>query len=293
MSTTQSVVWETKRLLEGNLVTPQNTLDGAILAGATSLALSETINGIAVGTELEIDQELFRVLSVQGSTVTVKGARRGTTAANHADGSDVFISPRFAVSGIVSALNATLAEMEAEGLFRETALDITYQSGVSGYDLTGSTTVLDVLAVGYQDEGSEQRYPRIGSWSLRRNMPTSTFPSGNSLVLDRGGISGLPLRVVYAAPFTRATALDDDLETDLGVPVSMHDIVSLGTSLRQMQGRDARRSYLEAQTDTRRSNEVPIGASQAAMTTMMRSYKDRLGQERMRLVQRYPYLNRR
>ncbi len=126
-----------------------------------------------------------------------------------------------------------------------------------------------------------------------RNMPTTTFPSGNALSIDSPGFPGLPLRIRYAAPFTQIAALTDDLTTTVGLPSSASDLIWLGAAIRQMESRDTRRSFLETQPDTRRSAEVPPGASQGSLTLLRKRFDERVGQERMRLVQRYPYFTRR
>lgn len=290
MSTAQAALWEVKRLLEGNLRSEMNTLSGSYTAGGTSLSFSEAMRSILDGAELEVDSELFRVTAVAGTTATVKGSQRGTTAANHASGANVFVNPRFSTASILSDMNATLAALESEGLYRETAVDITFNPVVVGYDLTGSTTVLDILEVRYKETGPAKRFPRIGSWDLLRNMNTADFPSGNALVLDEGGWPGLPLRIRYAAPFTPIAALTDDLTTTVGLPSSATDLVWLGAAIRGMESRDTRRTFLESQPDTRRSSEVPPGTGQGALTLLRRRFEERVGQERMRLLQRYPYL---
>ncbi len=293
MTTVLAATWDVKRLLEGNLRVEQNTLSGAYTAGGTSLTFTEAMRSILVDAELEIDSELFRVTAVSGSTATVKGAQRGTTAANHSSGANVYVNPRFTISSIVSDMNSTLSVLESEGLYREVAIDVTFNPEVSGYDLAGSSTVLDVLEIRYVDTGPDKRYPRIGSWSLLRNMATTDFASGNGVVLDSPGFPGLPLRIRYAAPFTPVALLTDDLVTTVGLPSSAQDLIWIGAAIRGMESRDTRRTFLESQPDTRRSSEVPPGTGQGSLTLLRRRFDERVGQERMRLIQRYPYLTRR
>ncbi len=292
MTTALALVTETRRLLEQNQRAEQNTLTGSYTAGGTSLTFSEAMRSILDGAELEIDSELFRVTGVASATATVKGAQRGTTAANHSSGANVLVNPRFPTISILSDMNHTLSEMEANGLYKVTAENITFNSEVSGYALT-ATDVREVLEVRYKDTGPDKRFPVIPSWSLLRNMDVSDFASGTAIVLDRGGFPGQPLRVRYATPFTRITSTADVLESTVGLSTSMLDLLPLGAAIRQMQTRDTRRSFLESQPDTRRSNEVPPGASQSAIREMRRTFDKRLGEERMRLIADYPYRNRR
>jgi len=288
VTTAADATWEVKRLVEQNLRVEQNTLNGSLTGSQTSVILSEPMRSVLEGAEIEIDSELMRVVSVSGQTATVKRGQRGTTATTHADGSNVFVNPRFSVFGILSDMNATLAILEAEGLFKETAVEVTYNPSVSGYDLTGSSTVLDVLEVRWQDDGPDKRFPKITSWSLLRNMNTSDFASGNAIVLDSSANPGRPIRIRYSAPFTRITVLTDDLQSTVGLTASMNDLLWVGAAIRQMEGRDTRRSFLETQLDTRRSSEVGGTAAQQSLNLLRKRFDDRLGEERARLLQRWP-----
>lgn len=292
MTTALALVTETRRILEQNERAEQNTTSGSYTAGGTSLTFSESMRSILEGAELEIDSELFRVTGVSGTTATVKGAQRGTTAANHASGTNVLVNPRFPVISIIADMNHTLSQMEAEGLYKVTAENITFNSEVAGYALS-ATNVRDVLEVRYKDTGPDKRFPQINSWSLLRNMDTADFTSGTAIVLDQGGFPGQPLRVRYSTPFTRITSTSDDIENTVGLTSSMLDLLPLGAAIRQMQSRDTRRSFLESQRDTRRSNEVQIGSSQNAIRELRRTFDLRIGEERMRLVSDFPYRNRR
>jgi hypothetical protein len=122
-----------------------------------------------------------------------------------------------------------------------------------------------------------------------RDMDTSIFPSGTALVIDSPGFPGLPLRVRYASDFTQFTSLTQDLTTDAGVSATADDLPAIGAAIRQMLGRDIKRTFLEAQPDTRRSTEVPPGVGQGALTLLRREYEDGINEERLRQVQRFPY----
>lgn len=71
------------------------TLTGAYTSGGASLAVSTYDSTIVqVNQVLLIDDELFLVTAVPGAgVITVAGAQFGTTAANHANGSSVYLLP--------------------------------------------------------------------------------------------------------------------------------------------------------------------------------------------------------
>lgn len=65
------------------------TLSGAILSGATSLVVASSTGAPSPDFRVRIDDELFKVTAVAGTTWTVTGAQEGTSAAGHASGAQV------------------------------------------------------------------------------------------------------------------------------------------------------------------------------------------------------------
>lgn len=291
MTTLSALIEETKSHLLGNTREQINVLNGALDASTTSVVLSDAMGSITAGAEIEIDQEVMRVRTVSGQTATVLRGNRGSTAATHSDGALVTVNPRFYRHRIIVDLNHALGDMSGSGLYQEVAVDLTFSPTVSGYDLTGSTdaNLLQILEVRYKNTGPEKRFPVISKWSLLRDMATTDFSTGNALVIDSPGFPGLPLRVRYARDFTDLVALTDDLTTTAGVPATAEDLPPIGAAIRQMAGRDIKRSFLETQPDTRRTGEVPPGIAQGAITTLRRMWAEGVDAERMRQVQRYPY----
>lgn len=293
MSTAQTMIYKCKEHLLGNTREEQNYLNGAYTAGGTSITLSDQMGTIAAGAELEIGTEIFRVRSVSGQSAVVAGAQMGTTASNHADGSLVIVNPRFRSASIFNDLNNALNDISAAGIYKETAVDITYNPVVSAYDITGSSdeTLMDILEVRYRQVGPTKRFPVIRNWSLMRDMDTAVFPSGNALVIDSPGFPGLPIRVRYAQRLAQFVNLTDDSQTVCGLRPTADDLPPIGAAIRQLMGRDIKRTFLEAQPDTRRAQEVPPGVAQGAITTLRRMFEQGIAEEHGRQVQRYPYRN--
>ncbi len=288
MTTAADWVHTTKRHLLGNTREELNQV-AAYTAGGTTLTFTYPLASIAAGADVEVDQEIFRVISVSGQVATVMGAQLGTSAANHAANTVAVVNPRFTTFGIVQDLNNCLSDLDGNGLYREVAINITFNPVVASYDITGSTTVLDVLECRFQQTGPTKRFPIIRNWSLLRDMDTAVFPSGNAITIDSPGFPGLPLRVRYAAPFTQITSLADDAQTTIGVSYTAQDLPPMGAAIRQMLGREIKRSFLEAQPDTRRAQEVQGGMAQASIRSLQQAYQAGIGEERMRQLQRFPY----
>lgn len=291
MTTAQQMIYRTKELLLGNTREEQNYLASNYTAGGTTLTFSDSMGSIAAGAELEIGTELFRVRSISGSSAVVVGAQMGTTAANHSTNDVVIVNPRFRSASIFTDLNNALNDMSAAGIYKETAVNITFNPVVSAYDLTGSTdeTLMDILEVRYQQVGPTKRYPVIRNWSLMRDMDTAVFPSGNALVIDAPGFPGLPLRVRYAQRLAQFVNLSDDSQTVCGVRPTGDDLPPIGAAIRQAMGRDVKRAFLESQPDPRRAQEVPPGVTQGAIQTLRRMFDQGVAEERQRQIQRYPY----
>lgn len=291
MTTLAQLVQETKLHLLGNTREELNSLASGYTAGATTMTFTYPMSSIQAGADIEVGTEVLRVMSVSGQTATVMGAQLGTTAANHSSGDTVVVNPRFYAASIITDLNHTLHDLAAEGLYKENYVDVTFNPVVSGYDLTGTSgqEILEILDVRFKQVGPTKRYPRIRNYSLMRNMDTAVFPSGNALVIDSGGFPGLPIRVWYATLFTEMTALTDDVTTTAGLRASADDLPPIGAAIRQMMSRDVKRTFLEAQPDTRRAQEVPPGAGQGAIQTLRRMWDAGVQGERMRQIQRYPY----
>lgn len=290
-TTLSALIQRTKLHLLGNTREELNKLAADYTAGAASLTFTYPPQSIAAGADLEIGAEVLRVMSISGQTVQVMGAQLGTVAANHTTGDTIIVNPRFYAHSIISDLNNAMNDMSGAGLYRENAIDVTFNPVVSGYDLTGSdpTTVLDILEIRYRETGPTKRYPVIRGWSLLRNMDATVFASGTAFIIDQGGFPGLPLRVRYSSSFTDLVNLTDGLVAVAGVAPTANDLPPIGAAIRQMMGRDVKRSFLESQPDTRRSAEVPPGVAQGAITTLRRMWDEGVSGERMRQLQRYPY----
>lgn len=267
-------------------------LDGSLDASTTSVVLADGTQATE-GGELAIDDEMLYVRSWNSGTktATVRRGHRGTTAAAHDDDAEVDVNPKFPRYQVRRALGEEIRSWTPD-VFRVEAIDIDTASGVSGYDIASiADDFLDVLDV--------QLGPRPGvddaavvrtSFYLTRGADTAIYPSGVGLVLT-GLIPSEPrdLRVIVSRGFT-TTSLDDDTdaEADIGLPASMLDIPPLGAAARLMVGREVKRTFGEGQGETRRAEEVPVGAASGTATYLRREVTRRLGEEAIRLRAQYP-----
>lgn len=291
-TTADDLISRTKLHLLGNTREEINQIAGDYTAGGGTLTFRYPLASIQAGANVEVDQEVFRVMSVEGLTAHVIGGQLGSSPANHDDATVVTVNPRFYRHSILSDLNNTLSDLDGAGLFQEREVNLTFNPAVSAYDITGSGLegpIIRILEVRYQAIGPSHRWPLIQEWSLMRDMDLSSFPSGNGLIINSaGGFPGRPLRVVYAVPFTQIQSVTDDLDA-IGLPATAQDLPPMGAAVRQMLGRDIKRTFLEAQPDTRRAQEVPPGTGQNAMRSLQQQYLMGIQDEKARQLQRFPY----
>lgn len=291
MTTVATVIEQTRRHLYAETRDELNKLSAGTDADDTALTFNYAVNGIQEGARLAIDLEELHVWSSSGTNAVVQRGVNGSTAATHASGALVYVNPRFTPFGILQALNDELRSLSSPGkLYRVATAVLTYESGTTGYDLTGVTDLLEPLDVAYDANDGTDAWPRLdrGLWRLARNLSTSDFPSGMALIVNGYAEPGRPLRVTYTAPFTANLAtLADNVETASGLPATAIDILPLGAAIRLTMGNEVARNSLD-QGETRRAGEVPAGARAGAMRGLLALYQQRVSEEVARLYSQNP-----
>lgn len=292
MTTPAELIAEARSHLYGRTRTQRNRLQGAVLAGATSLVCEYDVSSITAGTMLGIDLELFYVVSTDTAlkTVTVLPAQEGTAAAAHADDSTVWINPRWSDFHIFREMNNGLDYLTAEGgLYKITTLDITYNPAVYGYDLVGSSGLRpQILEIRYKVRNGTGDWPRIREFQVLRNMATTEFASGNALLLHESAYPGQPMRIRYKTGYTRLTALDNNVETVSGLHAEAHRILPLLAAWKLVARDETRRNNPDAQGESRRPEEVPPGAILRSAASLKAEADEAIQQEKMRLLRDYP-----
>jgi hypothetical protein len=289
MSTAGALLDRVSRQLLSGTVEERNKLATSVDSDDTSFVMSYDLAGLRAGTVFEVDSELIYVWeATSGSkTLTVERGYGGTTAASHSAGAIVVLNPRFPKSQMLEALNQDLDDLSSplNGLFRVVATDVDYNGADRQINLTGATSIIDLLDVRLRYLASD--YPVIRKVRLQRDLPTSDFASGFALVFDESVMAGT-LRVRYKAPFTRVSTVSDNLQTVANIPVTMEDILEMGVMSRMLSTREVKRNFIESQGDTRRSDEVPPGAMRDSFSNILRLRRDRIIAEAAKLARQYP-----
>ena len=289
MSTASALLDRVNRQLLSGTIEERNKLSATVDSDDTSFVMSYDLAGLRAGTVFEIDSELVYVWeAVSGSkTLTVERGYMGTTAASHTAGAVVTLNPRFPKAQMLEALNQDIDDLSSplNGLFRVVSTSIDYNGSDRQTDLTGATSVIDLIDVRLRYLDSD--YPVIRATRLQRDLPTADFPSGFAIVFDESVMAG-SLRVRYKAPFSRVSALTDSLQSVANVSTTMEDILELGVMSRVLSVREVKRNFIESQGDTRRSDEVGAGAMRDSFSNILRLRRDRIIAEAAKLARQYP-----
>jgi hypothetical protein len=289
MSTAGALLDRVSRQLLSGTVEERNKLASSVDSDDTSFVMSYDLGGLRAGTVFEIDSELVYVWEATSGnkTVTVERGYMGTTAAAHTAGAIVTLNPRFPKAQMLEALNQDIDDMSSplNGLFRVVSTDVDYNGADRQINLTGATSIIDLLDVRLRYLATD--YPVIRKVRLQRDLPTSDFASGFALVFDESVMAGT-LRVRYKAPFVRVSTISDSLQSVANIPVTMEDILEMGVMSRMLSMREVKRNFIESQGDTRRSDEVPPGAMRDSFSNILRLRRDRIIAEAAKLARQYP-----
>ena len=289
MSTASALLDRVNRQLLSGTIEERNKLATTVSSSDTSFVMTYDLGGLRAGTVFEIDSELVYVWEATSGSkiVTVERGYMGTTAAAHTAGAIITLNPRFPKAQMLEALNQDIDDLSSplNGLFRIVTVDLDYNGSDRQIDITGATSVLDLIDVRLRYLDSD--YPVIRMTRLQRDLPTADFPSGYAIVFDESVMAG-SLRVRYKAPFSRVSAISDSIQSVANVPVTMEDILEMGVMSRMLSMREVKRNFIESQGDTRRSDEVPAGAMRDSFSNILRLRRDRIIAEAAKLARQYP-----
>jgi hypothetical protein len=292
MTTLDDLIASTREdyLLAGSR--PRRTRLTAAVNDSTTTIPVESVQGITAGTRIAIGTEEMHVWAVNTLNLDVYRADAGTTAAGHDDEAIVTIDPEYSDGRILRALNSTVEELRHEpGLYRVGYVDSTAphsgeialgahpdESAEVGYD-----GVIEVL-LATNDES--EPWTRAQRWDVIQNASEDATPQPIVVVY---GIESWPydVRVVKRQTLGTITAGSSDVEGDVGILNT--DLLAVGAALRLGAGRAMRRTSLHAQGDARRANEVAAFSTGNATRDLERRYKKLLANEKVRLLQRFPY----
>jgi hypothetical protein len=289
MSTAGALLNRVSRQLLSGTIEERNKLASTVTSSDTSITMSYELNALRTGGVFQLDSELIFIWAadVGTKTLTVERGYADTTAAAHTAGAIAILNPRFPQQQMLEALNQDIDDLSSplNGLYRVVSVNVDYNGADRQINLTGATSVIDIIDVRLRYLSSD--YPVLRGVRLARGLPTSDFASGYAVTFDEQTMAGT-LTVRYKAPFVRASTGTSDIQTSCLIPQTMEDILEMGVMARMLSVREVKRNFIESQGDTRRSDEVPAGSMSNSFTNISRLRRDRIIAEAARLARQYP-----
>ena len=261
-------------------------LEGTINNSVTSLTYeaglfsSEEENLLGNGALIEIDQEIMLVTAANTSTrtLTVSRGYAGTTAATHADETNVFINPTFPRKSVFDAVADNIVRLYPS-LYNVTTTNVT---STSTYAEVPASTV-EVLT-SYVQNASGEQYTSAGI-ELLRDFPPSTT---NTAVQFFNTSNGKTVHLVVKRKFVRPTSETVDLATDCLISDEYEQIVMVGAVADIVGATDIDASTQEFITEKLAAESYPVGSGERLRNALLRLRSLLIDEARGNLRSLYP-----
>jgi hypothetical protein len=268
-----------------------DVLDGAIDDTVETLTLKFGDRGPGAGGYLEINSELFYVVSDDDTEIETLRARDGSTAASHADGDIVTVDPRFSRIDVLDAMKGDILAMP-NTVFGIADEDValttteTYAPLVATQDVIG---LLQCLVV--PDSTAGYKVSKKIDLDLVRD-PDDDLGGGAALGVriarNMFVTEAQTVNVTYSHRFTTTTFGEaTDLQSTVGLSDQLVEAAIFGAAGRVFAGREAARSDTDTMVQPRRAEEVPPGVMTSISDTFMRRRAELLAAESTRLRNLY------
>ena len=262
-------------------------LDGAISSTTSTsvvyeagLFSSEEENLLGSGALIEIDQELMLVTAANTSTrtLTVSRGYAGTTAATHADETNIFINPTFPRKSVYDAVSDNISRLYPS-LYNVTTTNVTSNST---YQEVPASTV-EVLT-SYVQNATGNQYTSAGIELLRDFPPSST----NTAVQFFNTSNGKTVHLVVKRKFVRPTDETSDIESVCLVAPEYEQIVMVGAVADIIGATDIDASTQEFITEKLAAESYPVGSGERLRNALLRLRSLLIDEARGNLRSLYP-----
>lgn len=243
-----------------------DSLTASVTDSGTTLTVADS-SIYAARWPIQIDTEALLVKALPSSTtVTVKRAHMGTTAASHANSSTVMLRPQFLDVEVLDALNYALGNCFPY-MYKPVAQEYT---GITAdtYEYTlPNMTGLDVpipfvYRVEYKESG-ESDFRQRRNWTvIRAATPVLKFDQS----LDAGGT----IRILGYGPFPRLTASGS---LDTYFPQGCEDLLVVGAGEYLLASGEARRVRVDTGAIDNREQANRVGSSMQASNALLSRFE--------------------
>ena len=253
---------------------------GTTLTYESGLFSSEEENLLGNGALVEVDQELMLVTAANTSTrtLTVSRGYAGTTAATHADETNIFINPTFPRKTVFDAVADNIVRLYPS-LYNVTTTNVT--SGSTYAEVPAST--VEVLT-SYVQNASGEQYTSAGI-ELLRDFPPSTT---NTAVQFYNTSSGKTVHLVIKRKFVRPTSETVDLATDCLIADEYEQIVMVGAVADIVGATDIDATTQEFITEKLAAESYPVGSGERLRNALLRLRSLLIDEARGNLRSLYP-----
>ena len=253
---------------------------GTTLTYESGLFSSEEENLLGNGALVEVDQELMLVTAANTSTrtLTVSRGYAGTTAATHADNTNVFINPTFPRKSVFDAVADNIVRLYPS-LYNVTTTNVT--SGSTYAEVPAST--VEILT-SYVQNASGEQYTSAGI-ELLRDFPPSTT---NTAVQFYNTSNGKTVHLVIKRKFVRPTSESVDLATDCLISDEYEQIVMVGAVADIVGATDIDASTQEFITEKLAADSYPVGSGERLRNALLRLRSLLIDEARGNLRSLYP-----
>tara|TARA_R100001510_G_scaffold55685_1_gene60015 strand:+ start:620 stop:1636 length:1017 start_codon:yes stop_codon:yes gene_type:complete len=294
---------------EGGTLTASDT----VITFNGDLLTQEEEDAMDAGTIIECETELMRCVSLDtvNNKVTVVRGVRGTTAAEHIDGSVLKIAPPFPRKSVFDAVCDQIKNLFPT-LFAVETQTITVGTGytlIGSFDAPGThnylVSILSAISQ-YTDfsAGSDTTgvnfspvtcslvelpnpFTYTDSDGVSRTITYTTGPSTVHAIQFAGIASGHTAHVTFKKKFIEPTAETDTLAT-VGLEDEYVPIIMAGVAAQMMAGRDIPTATSDYISDQLATSNFPVGSSNNVRNSLLQYQQLLINQARKYLRAKYP-----
>jgi hypothetical protein len=260
------------------------TATGTTLKYKEGLFTPEEEELIGAGSVLEIDSELVMVedINTVSREITVERGRLGSTAAQHAEDTDIILKPKYPRLNVANAIGDQVI-----GLFP--ALYAIKKTTIT----TASTQFVEMPA-GTQRILQAKINNSTANTTVYSDIPLELITDFAGSTTDAavqfpsGPTSGKTVYVVYASKFTRPSAETTDLNAVSGLEDFHEQIVMVGAVAQLLSELDVDATTQNYITENLEQRGVPVGSGERLRNALLRYYGVLLDRARREQRSRFP-----
>jgi len=291
----------TDNIVSYTTITNSDLLDDAVTTGLTDTATEVTFNGdllsveeedaLDAGTIIEIGQELMLCtdLNAVTNTITVIRGVRGTTAAEHSQGSTLKITPPFARINVFNAIKDQVENLYPT-LFAVEVQTLTSATGWVALEGADDNRIVAPLKAISQfttlASGNETTVQFRGVSVELIDVPTSVTSTGKAVQFS-GIQTGVPVHVTFKKKFGTVTNESTTL-ANVGLETEYEPIIMAGVAAQMVAGRDIPTITAEYITQQIAVGNYPVGSSNSLRNSLLQYQQLLVQQARKDLRARYP-----